>query len=232
MQNFLVNNSRVVNTSRVIPVGDGILDVAMSGGIRKGEVWVVGVSDSNVKHDWATQVARHIARAGYDVALSLPEKDSKYIFELVHSEISGVPTDRMRPGLSTKDFNQLMKTLDVTASLPILIDDTYSKSVHELEAKLKQALIGRQIRCWIADFIQPLSGNPVGRMDEIASNVNEFKKIAVSNDIGVIVFAQSQLEGVSKEQVLNQLAELCFVNGADLVTLLPEDSQLNVNGVN
>ena len=233
MSEFILNESRKDNSSPAIPTGDQVLDGVMGGGIRPGEVWIVGISDDTIKHDWATQTARNMARAGYGVALNLPDKDAQYIFTLVHSEISGIPVERIRPGFSDEDYNRLKETLPEVAKLPIYIDDTYPKSIAELRIKFASLFADRKVGCAIFDYLAPLNRNPQARSEDLASSTRDFKKLATSYGVGVISFVQPELEGAREnEPMLNQLAQPCIENGADLVTILSEGNLLSASGIN
>lgn len=232
MPEFMLGNRSDSSGKLALPTGDAILDHATGGGIRLGELWVVGVSDDTVKHDWATQIARHIARGGFGVALNLPQKDAKYIFTLVQSEIAGIPVDRIRPGISDDDYQRLMESLEETSALPIWIDDTYPQNFVEVRGKLYGLVREEKLRCLIIDYLYPMTGNSVASRQDIAESVAEFKKMATSYEIAIIVIVQSKIEGVNQRtSVLQELADICLDSGADLVALLEEDGMEGVGGI-
>lgn len=232
MSRFVLNDSREDNNRPAISTGDQVLDEVTSGGIRPGEVWVVGVSDDTIKHDWATQTARFMARAGQGVGLNLPDKSAEYIFTLIHSEISGVPVSHIRPGLSDEDYHRLQETLPNVAELTIYIDDTYSKSIVELKGKLRAMLADGKIHCCIVDYLAPLNRNLTAWVEDLAASTRAFKDLATSYSIGLISLVQPKLEGANESKsMLEQLARPCIENGATLVTILSEGDLLNAGNV-
>jgi replicative DNA helicase len=143
------------------------------------------------------------------------------------AEIEG---DKMRRGtLADYEWAQLQHKADNLSEAPIYIDDTPAINIFELRAKCRRLKMQHDVKLFIIDYLQLMSGTPDGkagnREQEISAISRSLKSIAKELDVPVIAISQLsravETRGGSKRPQLSDLRESGAIEqDADLVIFL------------
>lgn len=183
------------DASDVVPFPWPELNALYDGGMRPGEMHVVGARPGVGKSAFASQVSVCAARLGMGVSVFNLEMVAASVFRRMVAFVSRVPLKRMRSGRMDDIQNQMaMRAAGEVASLPIWVSATPRNTVAAIVAAVRQngALRSEATRLVVVDYLGLLqtsrpAANENARITEIS---RALKTAALDLSVPFLVLAQ------------------------------------------
>ena len=212
--------------ARAIKTGFGDLD-DMTSGVRKGEVTVIAARPSIGKSALALNMATHMAKAEYPVALFSLEMSRHEISTRMLSSESGVSSQRMRSWfLRAEDFTKLGAAAGRMTPTPLYIDDTSALTTTQLRAKARLLVSRSDVRVIFVDYLQLLrfDRRTESRRVEVGEISRAMKVLARELDVPVVCMSQLNRASETRESHRPRMSDLResgdLEQDADVVCLL------------
>ena len=175
-----------------IPTGINGLDRILNGGMRRGEVMVIGARPKHGKTAIALQVARNMAR-DYSVLFISQEMP---IMQLMHRHTAAMGTvdlgrilraDASDSGMWTR----VTEAAEKLGRLNLVHDDQSAQSLMDIRRKAMQVKRQHGLDVLFVDFLQLMQGaGEDNRNRELDVISNGLKALALDLQIGVVVLSQ------------------------------------------
>lgn len=175
-----------------IPTGIGGLDSILNGGLRKGEVFVLGARPKHGKTALSLTMARNIAR-DYNVLFLSQEMPINQLMHR-HTAASG-PFDLARIlAAKAEDHDMWAAVTDAArrlGELHLVHDDQCALSLMDIRRKTLQVRRAHGLDVLFIDFLQLMSGaGEENRNRELDIIVNGIKAMAMDLDVAVVLLSQ------------------------------------------
>ena len=175
-----------------IPTGIGGLDSILNGGLRKGEVFVLGARPKHGKTALSLTMARNIART-YNVLFLSQEMPINQLMHR-HTAASG-PFDLARIlAAKAEDHDMWAAVTDAArrlGELHLVHDDQCALSLMDIRRKTLQVRRTHGLDVLFIDFLQLMSGaGEENRNRELDIIVNGIKAMAMDLDVAVVLLSQ------------------------------------------
>ena len=202
------------NEDLYLPTGFKKLDGVLNGGLRKGNLTVLGARPSIGKTSWAQQVILNIAKQDKVCLFASLEVDNDQVYDKFVSMNKSIPaskiiTKTLNQG-EMNDYNESEKELTGLINDFIYIHDV-PKSMRRIEILVKKHIAKRKLDLLVVDYIQIVSKDQsknITEATEIKKITTGLKDIAKKYNIAVLGLAQINREGVKvkgKEPTMNDL---------------------------
>jgi len=177
-----------------IPTGIAGLDRLLNGGIRRGEMMVIGARPKHGKTALALALARNMAHS-YSVLFISQEMP---VFQLMHRHTAAMGSvDLGRILRAEKGDTQMWECVGDAANrlgrLNLLHDDQSAQSLMDIRRKAVQTKRQHGLDVLFVDFLQLMQGageDNGNRNRELDVVVNGIKALALDLEIGVVVLSQ------------------------------------------
>lgn len=177
-----------------IPTGLGGLDRLLNGGLRRGEMMVIGARPKHGKTALALALARQMARA-YTVLFISQEMP---VFQLMHRHTAAMgDVDLGRILRAEKGDSAMWACVNEAAErlgqLHLIHDDQSAQSLMDIRRKAIQTKRQHGLDVLFVDFLQLMQGageDASNRNRELDVVVNGIKALAMDLDIAVVVLSQ------------------------------------------
>jgi replicative DNA helicase len=176
-----------------IPTGIGGLDRILNGGIRRGEMMVIGARPKHGKTALALNLARNMAR-DYSVLFISQEMP---VFQLMHrhtAAMGSVDLGRiLRADASDAGMWECVnEAAHRLGKLNLIHDDQSAQSLMDIRRKAIQVKRQHGLDVLVVDFLQLMqgAGGDENRNRELDVIVNGIKALSLDLEIGVIVLSQ------------------------------------------
>src|SRR5690606_16696097 len=201
----VVANWHETNDPTFIPTGLTGVDRLLRGGMRPGELVIVGARPGMGKTAWALQVANNVARTGKRVLVVSAEMTATALIRRASAEFAGIaaplidrrgPTGHPKLDAQRDEYLRLMR--EEMIHLPIYIDDTPRPSVAYMLDKAKR--LGN-IDLVIFDYLGLANdglGANASANDHMTKPSNDLMMMA--KDLNIPVIALSQLNRSVEQQ--------------------------------
>lgn len=210
-----------------IGVQTGLVDLDRQiGGLKPGELILVGARPSVGKTAFAVTVGENVARAGLKVGLlSLEMTRDQISMRRVLGE-AGVSIQQIRRK-DERAIEKVVKAMGRMQGRAFFVDDTFTSTAAQVRAKVRQLIQRRgQLDLVIVDYLGLMSGT--GRAENRVQEVSELSRSLkiMAKDLKVPVLALSQLNRQSEHRdgKRPQLSDLrdsgSLEQDADVVLLL------------
>lgn len=210
-----------------LPTGFRDLD-DMTGGIQRGDLWIVAARPSMGKTSIVTGIALHLAisqKVGVYIASLEMSKEQIVQRMLAHEAL--VDLSRILRGrLRDDDYVRLAQAAGHLNEAPIWIDDRGVMSITALRAALRRMKAQHpEIQLAIIDYIQLMQGGDAENRNQEVSQISRGIKI-LAKDLGIGIVALSQLSRAPEQREdhrprLSDLRESgALEQDADLVAFL------------
>jgi replicative DNA helicase len=198
-----IGASRILGDGKLVsfPTPWAHLD-EITGGIRPGELIIVGARPSSGKTVILTQMARHMAGAGYTVAVISVEMSRDAILQRMIAADGGVALHKLRNGyMDAQERGKAQEALGTLYQLNGLLLGDGGSTLPRLRASLTKIAAKRKIDAVAVDYLQLISG-PSGqrRVEQITEISRGLKQLAVDLDCAMIVASQLSRESVKEER--------------------------------
>jgi replicative DNA helicase len=200
------------STMSGIPTGYPDLD-DMLGGLKPGELLVIGARPSVGKTAFALNVMSNIARTGVPVFLSSIEQRRKEIGSRLLAMGSGVPMHRIVRGssLESDEVERLMLEASPqgVGGCGLYIDDSSSQSASHILTTVRRCIAKFGIQLVVIDYLQLMvPDNPTeNRTQQVGTLTRRMKLLARECNVPVMLLAQLNREN-EKEKRHPRLSDL------------------------
>lgn len=219
-----------------LPTGISMLD-KLNGGLRPGDLVVIGARPSVGKSAFMGLMALHLAQQGYTVGLiSLEMKDIRIAARMaaLHSGIPHWQIDRGR-FTTTAQQQAVLQSIQQLGTLPIYLSQATRLTVYDIKAQARRLHKKHGLRILFIDYLQLIEthlkdGN---REQQVATISRALKVLAMDLDIPIVLLAQLNRESERRTDKRPSLADLresgAIEQDADVVMLLHRDWQAGIH---
>jgi len=209
------------------------------GGLRPGEVIIVGARPSMGKTAFALSMLKNLAiNDKVPTALFTMEMDRDSIGKRLLSMMSGVFSSRIRNRqLNEMDFKGLCDANNIISKSPMYIDDTGGLSIMDVRARARQYVAKHKVAVVIIDYLQLMNGGRgrfSNRQEEVGAISRGLK--ALSKELAIPIICLAQLNRANedrqeKKPVIAHLRESGSIEqDADAIILLHRESYYAKDG--
>ena len=241
VSNILISNfNEIEDRSRGTSVAGLLVNFydfdAMTQGLQRGDLIVLGSRPSMGKTSLALNMAKNVAQLhGLPVCIfDLEMSKEQLTYRLISSEV-GIETSRLRTGrLQEDEWPDLGEGLERLGQLPIFITDKSKVTVDEMISKCQgiKEQHKTELGLIVIDYLQLMDG-PLyeSRDEELSKVVVQLKEMAKVLNVPVIVL--SQLDRAiehrqNKRPMLSDIRETeSLESHADVVTMIYRDEYYN-----
>jgi replicative DNA helicase len=183
------------------------------GGLRVGEMTIIGGRPGDGKSIAAAQIASWAARAGHRTHFWSLEMDSGSILRRVIAAEAPVSHSRLRSGdLDQAEKREVFRVLGDAMQCQIWLRDDPNASVERIRRNLRKAKAqGLAPSLAVIDYLQLLTGSTraENRVNEIGQISRGLKKLAMEFKVALVVLAQisREAEKQGREPRLSDLRE-------------------------
>lgn len=206
------------------PTLDGML-----GGLRPGQLVILGARPAVGKTSFALNIALSIAASGFTVGFFSLEMSGKELAQRLMCAHAQVSLTALRAGtLSEDEWSSLARATQELSTLDIIIDDVPGTTMSEIRAKARRMLHNKGRAVIIIDYLQlinpPANGRAENRAVEVSEMSRALKIMAKDLDIPIIVLSQLSRAVESRTDRRPQLSDLresgSIEQDADIVMFL------------
>ena len=228
--------SRAMGTSTAgIPTNFYDFD-AMTQGLQRGDLIVIGGRPAMGKTSFSLQMAKNIAQIhSLPVCIfGLEMSKEQLSYRLLAMEI-GIESERLRAGrIQTDEWELVGEGINKLGELPIFISDQRNitvKEIHEKSEKIKEEFRNK-LGLVLIDYLQLLDGPPYETRDEELSKVViAMKNMATQLDVPVVLISQLKRELEYRENKRPMLSDLretqAMEEHADIISMIYRDEYYN-----
>lgn len=176
-----------------IPTGFKPLDDFTSGGIRLGELWVVGASPSRGKTTLARQIVKHVVRQGIGSYVHSGEMTKESWYDVTACLLVGMPAWKIREPWLLNDYEKdmLRAGLKELSTLPIHISDAGGIHIDKLIWNASRAVQQHKIKLLVVDYAQIINANGKDDRQKVTSVAQKLRVFAKDNNVATILLSQS-----------------------------------------
>jgi replicative DNA helicase len=237
------------NGLRGIPTGFSPLDSYLHGGLRVGELFLLGGAQGVGKSTWALQLARHVAAGGHGRVLYVCyEHAEEFLLERLIAMESALAGDedpigvgdlrnllaaRARVGEEARGIGELLAELG-EASLLLRRLAAYEDRLFLVKAgalttveaigSLARACPGTGPLVVVVDYLQKVSvfPDPPSEEEQVRRSVEGLKELAMSQSVAVLAVVAADAEGVKAQRMrIHHLrGDTALAYEADVVVIL------------
>jgi len=181
----------------------------LGGGLVPSFLYYIAGRPSMGKTTFALDVVCNAADAGKRCLWVTREMPRSSVIDRMVAAKSGIERFKISAGLTQKQHDIILETLESMRLVPIIIDD-FSETIEELDGWLADyERKGQRIDLLAADYVQLFRGDRGGnRTNEVSDISRGFKRLAVKWEIPVIGVSQLKRgDGPRREPELSDLRE-------------------------
>jgi replicative DNA helicase len=194
-----------------LPTGFKKLDEVLNGGLRKGNLTVLGARPAVGKTSWGQQVILNIAKQRKVCLFASLEVNNKQVYDKFVSMNKSIPAwkifKRKLNQAELIDYNKSKQELKEINDFIFVVDA--SQSIKQIERMIKRHLAKRKLDLLVVDYIQIVQreyNKNISEATAIKEITTGLKDIAKKYNIAVLGLAQINREGVNgKEPTMNDL---------------------------
>lgn len=205
-----------------------------TGGWRNGELIILAARPGMGKTAFALSIALTTGKSQTSVAFFSLEMSKEQLTNRVLSMLTKIDNQKFNiSGLNAADEKKMKILKEDLKNLPLVIDDSASLSIEELQIKSKRMKANHNIGLIIVDYLQLMTGRAQSREQEISKISRGLKMVAKNLDIPVIALSQLsravESRGGSKRPMLSDLRESGAIEqDADVVMFLYRPEYYNI----
>lgn len=196
------------------------------GGLHKSDLLILAGRPSMGKTALATNIAFNIAKQyqkgtlpngttgvleGGVIGFFSLEMSSEQLASRILSEVSSIPSERIRRGQMTEDeFRRFIEAARALEACPLFIDDTPALPISQLAARARRLKREHGLDCLVVDYLQLVrpATEKNNRVNEVSEITQGLKAIAKELDIPVIALSQLSRQVEQREDKRPQLSDL------------------------
>jgi replicative DNA helicase len=216
---------RAQGKTDAISTGLTDLDRVLAGGVRRGEVMVIGARPSMGKSAASLGLARRMAIEHTVLTLSLEDSRSMLVSRHVAAVGRVNLADLRRPEYAKDSmWSSASDALEQLRMLKLYVDDTASMTLADVRTKAQQ--VRRRaagLDVVVLDYLQLMEGDGKTRAEELTAVARGVKRMAKEMNVAVILLSQLSREAdkMAGPPRLDHLAESGGIEqAADIIGLL------------
>jgi len=220
-------------TSPAIATGFTDLDVALNGGPRRGNLWVLAARPKMGKTALALNIANHVAVNGVAAVLSMEmskgELHNRNLASIGRIDLNHLNSPKL---LTTDDWNSLTSTTQKMAKMGLYLDDQGALTLLQVRGKAMQ--IKRKaggLDLLVIDYLQLMAGPGDNRNAQIEAITRGLKALAKELDCVVLLLSQLNRNLEQRPNKRPQPSDLrdsgSIEQDADLASFLYRDEVYN-----
>lgn len=212
--------------SNALPTGLESLDEFTGGGIRLGELWIIGASPSRGKTTLARQIVKHSVARGTPAYVQSGEMTKESWFDITACLLEDFPATKLREPqlLNLTQREQLRAALRRLSTLPLHISDSGGIHVDRLIWNATRKVKQDGVKLMAVDYAQIVRApgkDDRQRVTQVADRLREFAK---ENNVACMLLSQSpRPEGrnINARPTMYSLKESGALEEAAHTVLLP-----------
>lgn len=210
--------------TKVMQTGLRALDKVLAGGLREGELMVIGARPKMGKTALVLALARNMAHR-YGVLLLSQEMP---VHELVARNTAAMGSLnladlRQADQLSSDGWTRVTEAIERMKGMRMVLDEQRALTLGDVRRKLMAAKRRQAVDVVVVDFLQLMSGNGENRNRELDDIANGLKAMAGEFKVAVILLSQMSREADKRHgpPVLTDLRDSGAIEAAaDVIALL------------
>lgn len=163
-----------------------------TGGIRSGELWIIGALPGRGKTALGLQIAAANAANGVPTLVFSLEMAKELVLQRILAAISGVKAGRIRnPNfLSERDLRDLQEAAAKCAEWPLYVDESSQLTVDELRARAKLFVRRHRVKLIVADYLRLIRAGGRELREQVGNAADCLRRIAKEENIAVVGLSQ------------------------------------------
>lgn len=178
----------------VIATGLADLDEILGGGMRAGQLIIVGARPSQGKSALAVTMGLNVAQAGLPVGMFSLEMPTEELTQRLTSMLSEVHLERIRRSerLTDRDWPRLTEAAEKLARLNFHVSELGGPNINQLRSRARKLKRKHGLSLLIVDYLQLATGtNPKdSRNNQLGEVSRGLKSLAKELKIPIIALAQ------------------------------------------
>ena len=174
-----------------LPTGLEPLDV-VTGGLRPGELVVIGALPSAGKTAFAGQIVAANAEAGHPVGVFSLEMSRWDLGRRFLSSVTSVSASKIRhPGhIAKEDWVALAQGAAEICDWPVWFDDSGSITVTELLARARLFITRKKVRLIVVDYLQLVRAEGRDIRERVGNVADALRQLAKAERVPVVLLSQ------------------------------------------
>jgi replicative DNA helicase len=185
-----------------IPTGLSVLDGMLDGGLRPGQLVIVGARPGMGKSAIADTIGINVARQGLPVGKFSMEMQNHESGQRAISAVGKIPLHALRrpERMSNEHWSRLTNAVETLSQLPFFSNDRGGLNINQVRAKARALKRRHGLRLLVVDYLQLMSGT-----DSRAPRTYQLEEAsrglkALAKELGIPILALVQVNrGVEKE---------------------------------
>ncbi len=183
----------------VFSTGLTSLDLALDGGIHRGELFVVAGETSGGKSILLTQNALPCLQAGKAVAFFSLEMPATDVLKRMAANLAGLRIKSIREKPTAREMDALSAAINSLYSMPLTIIDKLA-SLAAIEAEARRLIRTKKADVVIVDYVQLVENSGAETREACVAEVaRKFKNLALSGQCAVLTASQLNEDGRLRE---------------------------------
>lgn len=176
----------------VIPFGIANLDAFTNGGMRRGELWIIGAPPSRGKTTLARQIACHTVCRGVPTYVHSGEMTKESWFDITACLIETLPAWKVRDPflLNLTDKETLTRGLRTLGRLPFFVSDAGGIALDRLLFNAAKAKRDRQIELLVVDYAQLIHAGGRDKREQVSAVAGRLREFAKEHHVAIILLSQ------------------------------------------
>jgi replicative DNA helicase len=177
----------------VLATGLPCLDEFTSGGIRLGELWVVGASPGRGKTTLARQIVTHAIRRGVPAYAHSGEMSGESWFDVTACLLAGLPAWKIREPrlMGARDKEALRESIRSLGEMPLQISDSGGIHLDRLIFNATRQKQDRGIQLLAVDYAQIIRAPGKDAREQVTAVAQGLRIFAKENSVAVLLLSQS-----------------------------------------
>ncbi|CAN5951003.1 unnamed protein product [Sphagnum jensenii] len=186
----LLNNPK---QETAIATGFRPLDEFTNGGIRLGELWIIGASPSRGKTTLARQIVKHVVRNGIPCYVHSGEMTKESWYDVTACLMVGLPAWKVRNPLlmNLSEQEALRSGLHELSGLPFHISDAGGINIDKLIWNASRAVRQHNIQMLVIDYAQIINATGKDERQKVTTVAQKLRVFAKDNNVATILLSQS-----------------------------------------
>lgn len=179
--------------SPALATGISKLDEMTGGGIRRGELWVIGASPSRGKTTLARQIVKTCAKRGNPCYVHSGEMTKESWIDVTACMLADVPAWKTRePRLFTATERELLRpAIRRVREMPLHISDTGGIHLDRLIWNATRQVRHHHIQVFAIDYAQIIAAPGKDERQKVSNVANRMRLFAKDENVAVILLSQS-----------------------------------------
>jgi replicative DNA helicase len=211
---------------QIIPTGIRGLDELTGGGMRLGELWVVGAAPSRGKTTLARQIVAGALLRGIPTLVHSGEMSKKSWIDITACLLEGMPVWKIREPrlLNLTERERVRSGLLALGQLPLYISDAATVTLERLLWNATRERRHHGVQLLVVDYAQIISAPGKEIREQVAQVAYRLRDFAKTENVAVLLLSQSprpQGRDINSKPNMHSLKESGALEEVAHVVVLP-----------